>query len=166
MRSRAYFHYSSIPFPGGCQGDTMLWHLRVSSQLKGTFTKPEVLVEPLTFVTVHWNIETAISYSTRVSFRLNLETDDSGSLPEFFWHGGVGMGKCPSSVLPLVWGCGVFYWLYHSHLLLTVDHWAGADLQKHSTARNSSTIVSYSSLFQRDLRASTGSCHNCQHIFF
>lgn len=27
-------------------------------------------------------------------------------------------------------------------------------------------IVSYSSLFQRDLRARTGSCHRCQHFFF
>lgn len=26
-----------------------------------------------------------------------------------------------------------------THLLLTIDHWAGTDLQKHSTSRNSST---------------------------
>lgn len=166
MRSRAYFHYSSIPFPGGCWGNTMLWRLGVSSQLKGTFTKPEVLVEPLTFVTVHWNVRTAISYSTSVSFRLNLETNDSGSLPELFWRGGWGWGNVPNQCCLWFGRFGVF--LLIVWLASSLDYWP---LGWHRSPKAQyfkefiNRIVSYSSFFQRVLRARTGSYHNRQHLF-
>lgn len=65
------------------------------------------LVEPLTSVTVHWNVITAISLSTSVSFRLNLETNDNGSLIELFWNGGWENGEMSlisvASVLGFLW---------------------------------------------------------------
>lgn len=130
----------------------MLWHLRVSSQLKGTFTKPEVLVEPLTFITVHWNVRTAKSYSTSVCFRLNLGTNDSGSLPELFWHGG--WWNVPNQCCLWFEGFGVLLlivWLTSSRDCWPLDGCRSPKAQHFKEFMD--RIVSSSSLFQRDLRA-------------
>lgn len=85
------------------------------------------LGEPLTSVTVHWNVITAISSNTSVSFRFNVESDDLEDRET---------GKRPSSVLPLF--SFLVLLVVGFIALLVVAGWVVLCLHKHrSPSRNS-----------------------------
>lgn len=49
------------------------------------------------------------------------------------------MGNGEMSLISVASGLGGSLIDCVTHISLTIDHWVGADLQKHSTSRNSST---------------------------